>query len=589
MQLKDDLMECNKLVAQGQIDEAEKHLHQILSNDSTRFNAWYFLGSIQMNKNKMDDAIDSYKKAIFLLNQEKNRFVMGKENQLLDIYIKLGVCYAQKQQLGLAIEWTQKALEIDPGNVDIWINLGGFQIHFGKMDEALSSINRGLKLNPQHPALLLNAAILMHQKKNYEEASHYYKKSLKQQKNIKAFELLIQVLIKLRRFQEGLDFSDEALKISPNNFDILQCRASIFMETAKYEEGINTYRKMLEVNPDRSITVSDLGGALTYAGHFQETISLYEEFMKKNPNDPVIDIIRWNMAFPLLLFGDFQQGLSMYESRVKVKQITEKYSKLTVITPRWQGEKIEGKTLLIRCSLQGLGDSIQFLRYLPKLFGYKCKIILEMSDQLHCIFHDLGITLVSLDDPTPDHDVHTDVMSLPYLFSTRYETIPPPISLKAKNKPIKNQIGIAWKGNPLNPIFKHKSMRVENFEKLLQIPGKIYLSLQKDVTDEEGKFLDSHHVQRPLLNTIEDVLEILQTCEMVITIDTMVAHLAATIGIPTWIFLPYVPDWRWFLERTDSPWYPTARLFRQKAMDDWSHPMDSVLSLFKKSISIQSH
>lgn len=273
------------------------------------------------------------------------------------------------------------------------------------------------------------------------------------------------------------------------------------------------------------------------------------------------------LGMQYLMLGDYRAGFHWLEHR-KTKQ---KF----LPSPTWQGENIEGKTLLIRCE-EGFGDSILFLRYIPNLSQYRCRIVVELFPPLHCLFERFALS--DPDGPVPQHDVQVRLMSLPYLFKTDLATVPPPILIGTRH-PVKNRIGIAWKGRAQHPNDILRSIDYRHLEPLLQISGIEFVSLQKELTSEEAAFLDTYGVRRPRLASFADTLCEIEKCERVICADTVIAHLAGSIGVPVWVALPYFPDWRWLLERTDSPWYPSARLFRQCKINSWAEPIEAIRQL----------
>lgn len=345
------------------------------------------------------------------------------------------------------------------------------------------------------------------------------------------------------------------------------------MELGLYDEAIESWSRSYHKNPNDLAVISNLGVALTYVLRLDEAIAIYRDALQRFPDHPLEAMIRWNLAIPLLTQGNLKEGFALYESRTLVKQLVSRYKALP--TPRWQGEKIDGKTVLIRCT-EGLGDAIQFLRYLPELSQYRCKSILAVQTELHGLFGHLGFPLASLEREVPYHDVNIDVMSFPYLFHADLENIPPPVSLAIARSPGKRRIAIAWRGNPNTARDRHRSVPLSYLVPLFDLRDVYYISLQKDLTPEEEMLLISYGVACPKLASLSETVELLKTCELVISVDTMLAHLAGSIGIPTWILISYVPEWRWLLDRTNSPWYPSVTLFRQKALDDWNELIQRV-------------
>jgi hypothetical protein len=245
-------------------------------------------------------------------------------------------------------------------------------------------------------------------------------------------------------------------------------------------------------------------------------------------------------------------------------------------TQEWQGEDISGKTLLVHHD-GGFGDSFQFLRYVPYLKKYNCDVALFLQPELNGLFKHLGVPLLQEGLPCCPYDVHVFMMSLPFCFRTELSDIPPPVEIDCCHRPVKGRIGIVWEaGTGVTNEKGQKSLHLAQLDSILKIPGIHYVCLQKVVSAEDAKLLDAYAIQRPPIGSFEDTVKILEECERVICVDTSVAHLSASMGIPTWILLPYISCWRWLIDRTDSPWYPSAKLFRQCKLNCWDEPLREV-------------
>jgi hypothetical protein len=259
-----------------------------------------------------------------------------------------------------------------------------------------------------------------------------------------------------------------------------------------------------------------------------------------------------------LILGNYLEGFRRMETRIQY------FGK----TPGWQGEEIVGKTVNVIWEI-GLGDTIQFLRYVPLLKTLGCNVVVNIQPELSCLFPDLVSSCQS-------SDLHVYMMSLPYCFRTELHTIPPPTKIPCRLSPKKGRVGIAWQGNKLNTYDKHRTVPLLEFIPLFCIPGIEYVCVQKEVSEEEQALLARYNVKRPPINNFLDTVHILEECEHVVSSCTSVAHLAASMGVPTLIALGFYHCWRWLKDRSDSPWYPSVRLFRQKKNHDWSVPMGEI-------------
>jgi hypothetical protein len=291
----------------------------------------------------------------------------------------------------------------------------------------------------------------------------------------------------------------------------------------------------------------------------------------------------------LLLYGHLKAGFEKYEGRFKDSKFT---SVLNLYRQRgkgiafktWQGENLAGKTLFILFE-GGLGDSIHFLRYVPLLKRYGCKVFLRIQDPLNCLFRHLGAQIITKDHlRLPKPDFYVFMMSLPYCCKTDLSNIPPPVKIPCTLSPVKGRIGVIWKGNPKYLNDKCRSLSLAQLEPLLKIADFTYVSLQQKATTEEDNLLESYHMERPPLDSFTDTVRVLERCELVICVDTSVAHLAASMGIPTWILIQYVADWRWMVNRKDSPWYPSVKLFRQTVLNSWDEPVLEITQSLPKMI-----
>jgi Glycosyltransferase family 9 (heptosyltransferase) len=296
------------------------------------------------------------------------------------------------------------------------------------------------------------------------------------------------------------------------------------------------------------------------------------------------------------MIGNFQAGWIGREARWNVPGLPIAYPKFS--QPLWLGrEAIEGKTILVYVD-EGLGDTIQFVRYVPLLAESGARVILVVHDALRPLLSGLsGVSecLPRSADPLPAFDMYCPICSLPAAFGTRLDTIPsgarylPPLDAKcvqtweerlgSQNLGARNKlrVGFVWSGNPKHPDDQNRSLPLQMFSGLLDIDAT-FVSLQKDPRPDDKAVLERTDIV-DLTAHLTDFVEtaaLVSCLDLVITVDTSVAHLAGALGCPTWILLPYVPDWRWLLDREDSPWYPTVRLFRQTETRDYGQVLDRV-------------
>jgi hypothetical protein len=295
----------------------------------------------------------------------------------------------------------------------------------------------------------------------------------------------------------------------------------------------------------------------------------------------------WNEALLSLLTGDFSRGWAKYECRWKKEPLV--LSKRNFSQPLWLGaDAIDGKTILLH-SEQGFGDTIQFCRYVPLVAARGARIILEVQRPLQELMTNLASAaqVISKGDPLPDFDLQCPLLSLPLAFGTRLETIPSAMpylqtsvqALKdwqARLGPkVRPRIGVAWSGNPTHKNDQNRSISLRSLLPLLDIEAT-FVSLQKDIRHDDAAVLKEHSDILQFgdaLKNFSDTAALISQLDLVISVDTSVAHLAGALAKPVWVLLPFIPDWRWLLDRDESPWYPTVRLFRQEDTRAW----DSVI------------
>ena len=354
----------------------------------------------------------------------------------------------------------------------------------------------------------------------------------------------------------------------------------MLIELNRLDDALAAYDRALAIDPGNAFALVNRGNALRYLGRADEALESFDAAIRHAPD---FAEAHWNKAVLQLSHGDFAHGLPEYEWRWRRGIEAPR----DFAQPQWQGEDLAGKTILLHAE-QGLGDSIQMLRYLPmvaaKLADTGGKIVLELSERLQPLVTDPAITLISRGTPLPAFDVHCPLMSLPLACGTRLETIPaavPYIGVPAERLEMWQdklaaipapRVGLVWSGKPDHVNDHNRSMPLSRLAPVLSVPGVQFVSLQRETRDSDlieaarwpnlTRFDEAH-------SDFADAAAAICLLDLVITVDTAVAHLAGALGKPVWILISHIQDWRWLIGRSDSPWYPSARLFRQAAPGDW--------------------
>lgn len=334
----------------------------------------------------------------------------------------------------------------------------------------------------------------------------------------------------------------------------------------RLEEAAGACREALRLRPGFEPALYTLALSLKDLGRIDEALAAYRPVQSAEA--------RYGEAFARLLSGDLAGGWPAYEWRRRVFPQRVHYP-----GPQWSGEEIAGRTLLIHAE-QGLGDTIQFARYVELAAAKGAKVILEVQPALLPLFSRLpGVEkLIGFGEPVPPYDFHCPMLSLPKAFGTTLETIPPPLELSVEPAVSSAKIGVAWRGNPTHSEDRRRSLSAEQMARCF--PGLSPLCLQKDATAAELAAFERIDAS-PRLADFGETASLIAGLDLVVTVDTAVAHLAGSLGVPCWMLVGFAPDWRWMLGREDSPWYPSLRLFRQEKPGDWEAVLDRIRILLK--------
>ena len=387
-------------------------------------------------------------------------------------------------------------------------------------------------------------------------------------------------LTELNRFDAAIESYDKALRIKPDYVEAMNNRGAALKELKRFDEALANYRKALSIKPDYAEAINNQGNALKELKRFDDALRSYDEALHIKPD---FAEATWNKSLLLILTGNYSDGWMLYEARLEKEETKKNYPRYPQLA--WRGqEDIKGKKILIH-SEQGLGDSIQFIRYLDQIHQLGAEIILEVPKTLATLVNTIKtpITVIEKGSKLPEFDAYCPLLSLPYVFKTTVDTIPSVVPYLSADKlkvsewnsrlgiKTRKRIGLVWSGSAGHKNDHNRSIPLEFFTDLLKLPVEWH-SLQKEYLTEDKNFLDSHPEVRQHqeeLGDFADTAALIKCMDLVISVDTSVAHLAGALGKTTWILLPFIPDSRWMLEREDCPWYPTAKLVRQDEERDW--------------------
>ena len=564
----------------GELVEAEQLCEQIVAATPDFFDAVYLLAVVQSKLGKKTAALASFACALSL--QPGNAMAhFNRANTLDDL-----------KRYDEALASYERAVHLRPDFAAAYFNRGNVLQALSRYDEAVASYDRALALSPKFALAHSNRGNALQALNRYDEALACYDRALELQPDL-ADTLSNRggALHRLKRYGEALASYDRALAFQPDHAATHFNRGNALLELKRFGEALASFDRALASRPDFAEAHLNRGNALQALNRYDEALASYERATEASPK---YADAHYNQALCRLLLGDFDRGWEKYEWRWQVAQLQS--SKRSFTQPLWLGQnEIAGKTILLYAE-QGFGDTIQFCRYVPLVAARGARVILEVQEQLKELMSGLaGAThVISRGEPLPHFDVQCPLLSLPLAFRTRLETIPPPISnLQISSQAVMDwetrlgprrrpRIGLAWSGRPSHVNDHNRSIRLSTLLSLLDIEAT-FVSVQKDVRPEDAALLQERSGLLHFGNEIRDFSDtaaLISNLDLVISVDTSVVHLAGTLAKPFWVMLPFTPDWRWLLDREDSPWYPTARLFRQ----DDTHAWDGVIARVRAAL-----
>jgi tetratricopeptide (TPR) repeat protein len=562
--------------------DAQICCQQALAIEAEHADSLHLMGLLSLHTRQYDQAVAWLARAI-------------RQNPKTDYFSSLGIALKHQGRCEEALKVFDKAVQLKPDDAELWKHLGSVLVALDRQAEALLSYQHALKLNPRHWEAAYQSAVLLQQSKQFEEALRHFNLCDQWQPD-HAPTLLMRgrALRGLKRYDECLADSLRAYALDPA--DPVACNniGEALVWLGRSEEALPWFDKALKLRPDVVDVLVNKGFALLQIHRFDEAFATYDRVKALAPDHAGGT---YHLAHLHLLTGNFEAGWAAREARWEMPDFSAEYPKFS--QPKWLGkEPIDGKTILVRFD-EGLGDTIQFARYVPMLAARGARVILVVQDALYPLLSGLpGVSacLPSSAGTLPAFDMHCPIMSLPLAFGTRLETIPPAAYLPApaaeRVQAWENRlgahdrlrVGLVWSGNPKQANDRNRSMPLQTLTRLLDVDAT-FVSLQKDLRSDDKALLGE---RTDIVDLTADLIDFAETAalvcclDLVITVCTSAAHLAATLGRPTWVLLPYVPDWRWLLDRDDSPWYPAVRLFRQPEARDY----DSVVNRVRAELTV---
>jgi tetratricopeptide (TPR) repeat protein len=487
----------------------------------------------------------------------------------------------------------QKIVEVQPDNAAAWHMLALSSHELNDLNLANVAIQRAVVLLPDSGMLRMHAGQILAASGRHGPAIVELEHALAIAPN------LVDAHIALGNSQQAIGHYAEAIAVfqkvlaaRPENLDAQFNLANALRLSGNSDAAIAEYRKTIALQPTHISALNNLGNLFHELGRFDDAILSFRHAISEARDHPPA---HYNLGVTLLLTGDLEQGFAEYDWRRRESPEAEGAC-ISFPQPMWTGEALAGRRILLHAE-QGFGDTIMFARYAPLVAGRGGDVILQCQPALARLMKSIhGISkIIPAGDALPEFDLHCPLLSLPMVFNTSLDSIPAnnpylqpdPADLAVWNdrmKPIASpRVGLAWAGSAAHANDINRSIPAELLAPLAKVDNVQFVSLQKDNVRKVSPPIRVRDFTNDLPD-FADTAALLANLDLIITVDTAVAHLAGAMGKPVWVLLPHVPDWRWLLNRNDSPWYPTMKLFRQPSRGDWGTPIQVIVQLLLQQV-----
>jgi tetratricopeptide (TPR) repeat protein len=555
----------------GKLSEAAEHLQRAVRLNPAFAAAHANLGIVLSVQGSLDEAVAHFRQALAI-----NPFDVGTQIRLAD-----GL--AKQDRLEDAEAAYRQCARLAPGQARAHFGLGMALAGLGRLQEAEASYRQALRLSPDSVETMVNLANLLMNKGELDGAILQLRQALALRPDfIQARINLAHALTRHGEAGEAIALLQEALRLRPDSAEAHNNMGAALAALGRHAEADARYREALRLRPDDPDVHDNLGALCMKQGRLEDAMERFEQAVRLGPDHAEA---RLHRAMAWLLAGDFERGWPEFEWRWRSRGFQER----RLPRPRWDGSPLTGRVILLYAE-QGLGDTFQFVRYAPLLKARGASVIVECQEALVPILRGCaGIDrIVPRGQPLPDYDVQAPLLSLPGILRTSVDSVPANVPyLTADARLVEHwrqelcrveglKIGIAWQGNPKYPADRERSIPLARFAPIARLPGVHLVSLQKTYGTEQIKEVAREFSVTDFGTRLDeangpfmDTAAIMMNLDLVVTSDTAIPHLAGALGVPVWMALPKMADFRYLLRRDDSPWYPTMRLFRQTEAGNW--------------------
>ena len=569
------------LKEKGDLDAAIDSYKQALKVNPNYAEAYNNMGIALIDKGDLDAAIDSYKQALKI------------KPDYAETHTNMGAVLNQKGEIDAAIVSLKQAIKIKPEYAEASYNMGVALMDKGDLDAAIDSYKQALKIKPNNASVHNNIGIALQKKGEPDAAVESFKQALKIRPDYPEAHSNMGNALRNKvdptetSLDAAIDHYKLAIKIKPDYAEAYSNMGNALRDKNDLDAAIENYKQALKVKPDYAEAHTNMGVALMDKGDLDVAIISLNQAIKINPD---YADAHWNLSLISNLQGELKSGFELYEWRFKKSDAGARPARTRRV---WDGKQaLNGKKFSVY-EEQGLGDTIQFCRYLQLLEGNGAKVTFKVKPQLHKILGTLDAKLELLTEmPSGDSiDFESPLLSLPYLFGTQLNSIPAPSpylfadedKVKFWNNRFSDgsfKIGICWQGSK-SKVDIGRSFPLSLFKDIANVQNMELINLHKGEGENQMDAIDFDVTTLgPDFDANQDAFldsaAVMMNCDLIITSDTAIAHLAGALGRPTWVVLKHIPDWRWMLGSPDSVWYPTMNLYRQKNQGDWTSVFDTI-------------
>jgi tetratricopeptide (TPR) repeat protein len=585
----------------GDHARAEAAYRQLIALEPANAELWYLVGSVCQGQGKNDAALSAYQQAaalkphfaqahnsagISLAQQGRSReaaecfaAAVRHEPGFAHAHNNLGNALKEQGQREEALACYQHAVKLKGDFAEAYNNLGNLQRELGQLDEAAANCRQALRLKPDLADAHNNLGAVYSGQRHWEDAAASFRQAIAlRPHHAEAYSNLGSALRELGQIEEAAASLRQALRLRPDFAEAHGGLAMALSQQGDLDGALASCQEALRLRPELASAHLSMGFILSELGRRPEALACCQRALELQPDMP--DAHK-NRSLVWLLEGKLTEGWAEYEWRWKCPELPER----PFVQPLWDGSPLAGKTILLHAE-QGLGDTLHFIRYAPMVEERGGRVIVVCQRPLVSLLSGSpGVErVVAQGDPLPAFDTHAPLLGLPRIFGTTLENIPAHVPyLSAEPRLVERwreelgaspelKVGIAWQGSRTHRRDRGRSIPLSQFAPLAALDGVRLYSLQKNYGQEQIAQVDFGHKivdLSPRLETFVDTAAVVENLDLVICCDTSVAHLAGALGKPVWVAVATVPDWRWLLDRDDSPWYPTMRLFRQPHRGDW--------------------